>query len=424
MATQLIGEALEARIKELEAERDKLIAETPYEWYGPKKTSHGKIRLKYNKRIGCLRKYGFEYAQQSKVISDKITTTIEMRYGYRGVNMQKAVATKQKRYGNGMGDMQKFVERRLAKFGHMFGDKARCAATHRQHYGDSWTNIAKMHETKLQRYGNKLGDMQTILAKREKEHGTRGIINIDKALETKQKRYGNKFGNIAVAVATKRQKYGSAAGDLQKIASTNMQRYGVPYFCMTAKCRDAQGHVKSRANHWWHDKLLQELGIDCGLDDVNLERWSYDLNYSNEHCKLLIEINPTWSHNSTYGFAYLIGRTTHNKHVSKFYHFDKTQLALKLGYTCITIFEWMDDNEVIDVIRKHLAGEPVDSTNFALNPQLSDDKSTIRKHWCHLKTKEHIEDCGQNEQEMIDAGYVAVYDCGHAILQRKQLSNI
>ena len=338
----LTGEALEARIKELEEERDRLLAETPFVRYAPRKTSHSTIKTKYNRKITCLCKYGVEHSNQCKDVTAKM------------------VASKRAKYGNGMG------------------------------------NVAKQRQTNLERYGNAWG-------------------NVAKSIETKRTKWGDSLSNINKMLETKQRLYGNAFGPKQKINATTLQRYGVPWFCMTKKCRDANGRPISAINKYWHDKLQQELFINCGYDEISLCRFSFDLNYSNEHCKLLIEINPTFSHNAAYGFAYAMGKSTHNCPYAFDYHFNKTQLALKHGYTCITIFEWMDDNEVIDTIRKHLAGEPVDSTDFALNPQLSDDKSTIRKHWHNFKTRQYAKDCGQDAQEMLDAGFLPVYDCGHAV---------
>ena len=395
--TPLTCEALETRIAELEQERDELLRTTEFVRYGPCKTSHSKIKVSYGTRIGCLRKHGVEYAHQLQDVKDKTEATKHARHGKGGiVNYNKAVQTKLERYGNKSGNSTKRIKTNIERYGNAYGNQQKVRDTLTTRYGRcGCVNVEQALNTKRQRYGN--------------GHG-----NINKMLATRIERYGNKGCNAKQAVKTRKVKYGNAAGNIAKMSETCMQRYGVPWHCMTAKCRNAQGRVKSKANHWWHNKLLQELGIDCGLDDVNLENRSYDLSYANGCCKLLIEVNPTITHNSTISYIYLVGKSKDNWPTGMQYHFDKTQLALKHGYTCITIFEWMDDNEVIDAIRKHLAGEPVDSTDFALNPQLSDDKSTIRKHWCHLKTKEHIEDCGQDEQEMIDAGYVAVYDCGHA----------
>ena len=79
--------------------------------------------------------------------------------------------------------------------------------------------------TKKQRYGN--------------GHG-----NINKMLATRIERYGNKGCNAKQAVKTRKVKYGNAAGNIAKMSETCMQRYGVPWHCMTAKCRNAQGRVK------------------------------------------------------------------------------------------------------------------------------------------------------------------------------------
>ena len=371
--TPLTGTALEKRIAELEQERDELLRTTENIKYAHI-SEHGRIRKRYNAKINNLRKYGIEWITQLSDVNEKRQITNKAKYGYAGGNIQQSIKTK---LDKGIG---------------IFGDRAAALTTKRKRYGNALGDLNKLQQTKLERYGD--------------AH----YSNKAKAKQTCKERYGYAHWNVAKGIQVKRQKYGNGRGRPEAAIATNLQRYGVPWFCMTNKCRQANHKVISRANVWWHNKLLQELQIEFAYDDVKLDTYSYDLHF--EH--VLIEVNPSFSHNSTYSFAYLTGIKQSNKPYSTQYHFNKTQLALKHGYTCITIFEWMDDNEVIDVIRKHLAGEPVDSTDLALNPQLSDDKSTIRKHWCHLKTKEHIEDCGQNEQEMIDAGYVVVYDCGHA----------
>ena len=149
-------------------------------------------------------------------------------------------------------------------------------------------------------------------------------------------------------------------------------------------------------------------------DVVCIHGKSYDLNcITKPYTHLLIEICPTFTHNSTISFEFATGRATTNHPLPFDYHFNKTQLALKHGYTCVTVFDWMAPKQVVDIIKQHL-DSTINSTDFCVNPQLSDDKSAIHKHWVRLSSKEHIIDTGQDEQEMLDAGYVAVYDCGHA----------
>lgn len=258
------------------------------------------------------------------------------------------------------------------------------------------------------------------------EHPTQLQSTRIKMVQTRKARYGDSYGGTDKAKQTKLQKYGKAGiGNTEKSAQTKRERYNGKWFdvdklkstlgveapCQLPQCRAAHKHVISATNIWWQQKLLQELDITFDCDDVNLDNKSYDL-----HCKhLLIEICPTISHNSTYGYAYAIGKSKHNYPLPFDYHFNKTQLALKHGYTCITVFDWMSFDAVIDTIRKHLADEPVDSTDFALNPQLSDDKSTIRKHWFNKQTRKYVSDNAEiNCIDMLANGFVEIYDCGHA----------
>ena len=65
-----MDERILKRIKELEQERDRLL-ETPLEIYsysknGKPQTNHKKIRALYNRKIGCLKKYGVENAMDSR----------------------------------------------------------------------------------------------------------------------------------------------------------------------------------------------------------------------------------------------------------------------------------------------------------------------------------------------------------------------
>ena len=369
----LTGEALEARIKELEEERDRLLAETPFVRYAKYKTSHSSIKIHYNVKIGTLKRHGVENANQVHE------------------HVQKGVATKYARYGNGHGGIDKMLKTKEAIYGNAFG------------------NVKLAQKRKLEIYGNGCGDLDKRRRTNEARYG-KSNGNTTNMVAGKIKKHGNAFGDINKMVTTKMNKYGHLFRAPSDVSKTCEERYGVPWNCMTIQCRQA-GAAKSNVNIQWHNKLLDTLGIDFSYDDVHFDRFSYDLHFNN----VLIEINPTFSHNSAYSYSYLRQQSSRNWLRPFDYHFNKTQLAIQHGYTCITIFEWMDDSQIIDIIRKHLAGEPVDSTDFALNPQLSDDRSTIRKHWCHLKTKEHIEDCGQDAQEMLDAGYVPVYDCGHAV---------
>lgn len=315
------------------------------------------IKRSFNIRIGCLRKFG---------VTSKLALKSTIEHTKR---------IKQERYGHPNGPVERINEIKLQKYGHIYGPDAA------EHACQSKELI----------YGNRSG-------------------NIKKSQDTKRKRYGNIWGDADKIRATKLERYGNAAGIDTKLMQ---QKYGVPFFCMHQKCRNAHKNVISATNKRWQTLLLQELGLAFDCDDVNIERQSYDLHYKH----LLIEICPTISHNSTYGYAYAIGKSKHNYALPFDYHFNKTQLALKHGYTCITVFDWMTPEQVVNIIKQHL-DNTISSTDFCINPKLSDDKSTICKHWVKLNSKEHIVDAGQDEQEMLNTGYVAVYDCGHALLTK------
>lgn len=365
--TPLTGAAIEKRIAELEAERDELLRATENVRLGKHKTAHSEIARKYNYKIGCLRKYGFENAMKCTALKNQAINTRRANNDVDAM-IAKMQATNLKRYGHANGNVEKITATKVQRFGNGYGNKAKAIDTKKRKYGNAWGDRSKICATNLERYGYANG-------------------NVAKMCKTKRARWGNAFGNLTLIRERLADLYGA-----------------VCHFSVRSKSKPC-----SKLELFVHDKILHALGINFEYSHLIGGRL-YDLRYND----IVIEISPTISHNSTYSFAYLNNRTHNNVPMHMHYHFDKTQLALKHGYICITIFDWYNLNDVVSIVGMHLAKLSINSTDFALNPQLSDDMSTIRKHWCHLKTKEHIEDCGQDEQEMIDAGYVAVYDCGHA----------
>lgn len=413
---------IEEQIIALEHERDTLLTNTQNEYYhcasGKLQSTHANIKRKYNTKINNLRKYGVTNTSKCHDIKTKISQTRNKRRAELQQSYVKAVATRKARYGEHLeGYTHKIVATRKAKYGeHAELIVAKIQATKLERYGNAgYVNPQKTRKTNIERYGYANGNVAAQQATRELVYGKRGIGNYDKSVQTKLERYGNGLGCIDKMKSTKMQLYGNIWGDANKIMQTNIERYGVPWFCMTPQCRQANGRSVSNVNMWWHDMLFNRLGIDCNCDTLHIGRYVYDLHYENEHCKLLIEINPTFTHNSTYSFAYATGRSKHNYELPFDKHFSKTQLALKHGYICITIFDWFDVELVIDIVSKHLNGVHVDCTDFCLNPQLSTDTSSIMRHWYNCKTHKYIADSDDiNESELVAHGYVAVYDCGHA----------
>ena len=141
------------------------------------------------------------------------------------------------------------------------------------------------------------------------------------------------------------EKYGARnpfASDFikEQLIKDCLQKYGVPYHCMTDECRNAAVHANSSCN----------LQFMCLLDNANIEytrefaigNKSYDFKVGNT----LIEINPTSTHNSTWGWR------GHKGGLDKLYHVEKTKLATDNGYRCICLFDWDDYDKAINILLK------------------------------------------------------------------------
>lgn len=87
---------------------------------------------------------------------------------------------------------------------------------------------------------------------------------------------------------------------------------------------------------------LRKLGYEVGLDSVKLETFSYDICLEKE--KNLIEIDPSFTHNST--------RNPFGSVRSQDYHLRKSEVARKFGYRCIHIFYWDDEKKVLGLFEK------------------------------------------------------------------------
>lgn len=383
----LAGDALEARIRELEDERDTALAQIPYAKLD-KGSTHTKVKRVFNIRISNLRKFGVEYRHQLKEVSDKIAATKVERYGHAGFgNYDKAFATKEARYGY-------------------------------KHW-----NMTKVVDTKRQLYGNGLGNMSKFLESLESVDIATANA---KRKQTNISKFGHANGNVVQQTTTKQLRYGSGFGDLQKISKTTLERYGVPWHCLTQKCRLANGKIITKPNVLLHDMLLEHTGANFEYEH-DVDCYAFDLRYDN----LLIDINPSFTHNSTFAFDFATGRSTVNKPIASTAHFDKCCVAMQHGYRCITVFDWMSFDAVVKLVKSLLTGTEQLQTADCVELDLSIDDPRlyvgayhktdfyIGLHWYNMKTHAHVFNNNHDEQTMIDAGFVKVYDCGHVKLTRR-----
>ena len=126
---------------------------------------------------------------------------------------------------------------------------------------------------------------------------------------------------------------------LAKYSQTVQEKYGVPYYCMTDECKDSNGFTKSKLNSHY-----LELFKNCGFDvitEFNIGKRSYDFKIGD----ILIEINPTITHNSALNI--------HDKNstgLSPDYHKNKSELAKENGYHCIHIFDWDNFDKILSLL--------------------------------------------------------------------------
>lgn len=148
---------------------------------------------------------------------------------------------------------------------------------------------------------------------------------------TTKSRYGVSFAMQSPEVA-------------QKYSDTIMDKYGVPYYCMTDDCKNAQGNIVSKINRSI-GKKLSEAGLEYEFE-FRLSDRSYDLHILDTN--ILLEINPTYTHNS-------LGNHWSTNGLPFNYHLDKTNIATREGYRCIHIFDWDDVDKVINMLKSKIS---------------------------------------------------------------------
>lgn len=227
---------------------------------------------------------------------------------------------------------------------------------------------------------------------------------------------------IAKINATKFKHWGPAMQNMQKAHATLRERYGVEH---ALQLPQASARLTSNINMSWQ----WDLKHSCNLDFVTehpIENLLYDLRKD----AVVIEINPTVTHNATKGFGYITGHSVDNDAKPAYAHKFKTDVAARNGYRCITIFDWDCRYDMLlhirDVINKteQLKTDDVIELDLSkedprLYPNYEVVKTWVQCHLYNIKTHEHIiRTSSIDVDSLIASGFVEVYDCGHALLKK------
>ena len=109
----------------------------------------------------------------------------------------------------------------------------------------------------------------------------------------------------------------------------------------------------SKKNKWLHDFLEDGLGMKVEYE-FKLGTFTYDLRIGN----ILINMNPTMSHNVTHSYRYLKGHTDDKFQFDHLHHVKQSLNALQNGMFCIHVWDW-DAWEPLLVIIKGMLSKTI-----------------------------------------------------------------
>lgn len=250
----------------------------------------------------CLRKYGVDNPSKVQYVKEKAKETSLERYGIEHYSKLRNVRDSKSTVMKEMWNDRDFVDKYKKTVNQLYGTDNLFASKH---------VIEKRKQNNIEKYG---------------------VDNNFKRPEIKEQIKRSLQSHYGVDNPMK------STYIVNKVVETNLERYGVPFHCMTDVCRNSQGNTISKINERFA-KLL-----DIHEFEFSIGRFSYDLKKDDT----LIEVNPTYTHNSTLA-PYFKGHE--GKPLTRDYHINKTKFALDNGYRCIQIFDWDDVDKIKYLIK-------------------------------------------------------------------------
>lgn len=131
---------------------------------------------------------------------------------------------------------------------------------------------------------------------------------------------------------------------LDKAQQTNLDKFGMRYACLRDECKSkCQSYPISNENRRIA-KMLESVGLSSEFERV-LDSRAFDICI--ESTKTVIEVDPTYTHNSLYNHW--------GAPLKPDYHIKKTSAAASEGYRCIHIFEWDSVDKIVNMLRPSIA---------------------------------------------------------------------
>ena len=182
----------------------------------------------------------------------------------------------------------------------------------------------------------------------------------DKILKTIREKYG--VDNIMYLDKYKK-----------KVNNTMFERYGVTSGFLTENAiKSHKQGTRSKINAKFVE-TLSEITSKKICQEKAVVKFIYDVIIDET---ILIDINPTITHNTFMSYPYRLGVVDENVPVSKTYHLERVENAVEHNYTLLSIFDWDDwekikyllqDKEIIYARNLKLREVSLDDTNAFLN---------------------------------------------------------
>lgn len=235
----------------------------------------------------------------------------------------------------------------------------------------------KTKESNLKKYGvENVSQIETVKQKKiETLKKNFGVDNPSRSPEIMEKkkntfieRYGvdNPYKNDDVrkkVAETNLRKYGVEnvfkSEKFQKKASESiLRKYGVKNIFQLPEVREKALHSNrntiSKLNKSWQKKINDLFGIEFDFE-VKFGNYYADLGYGN----VLLDINPTITHNSSYPYAHffkycVIEDCLKHKPLDSDYHQKRSLAAMESGFTYLQYFDWYDEEIFFSILRSKL----------------------------------------------------------------------
>lgn len=251
--------------------------------------------ISFNRKRTMLERYGVEHPLQSKEIRERAEQTCLDRYGVRNVSLDA--------------DMREKISKAVASESAQRKRRNTC----RQHFGTDYPAqsneiMDKMKSTCLERYGREWA------------------IQTD---ECKQKMVSTLHRTVCANPEIQERAKAS-------LKATMQAKYGLDYPCQLPQCRSsarAISHINVR-----YKELLENLGYEVCMEK-RVGGYSFDIYLPTRN--LVIDINPTYTHNAYYNHWLKQGRDVN-------YHLNKYRAAIQKGYSCLFVWDWDDEQKIID----------------------------------------------------------------------------